>query len=177
MGTKLKVVKIKCKCDHRWKKTTHYSSVLALSGAFSCLKRSLGAKTRVRPKSNKRSSKLQFQEHWRLLLCSSLLAVRASVSAWCLLSLCLFLCVNVSLLRLMPQTAPALSFIDAHHSLSLLPVFPVPPTPLLPSLSWFLRPSAQSPHQNKHEERISGWWVSRFLGGGVDTEGGIEESR
>lgn len=51
-------------------------------------------------------------------------------------------------------------------SLSLLPVFPVPPTPLLPSLSWFLRPSAQSPHQNKHEERISGWWV--------DSEGGVK---
>lgn len=119
MGTKLKEVKIKCKCDHRWETTADYSSVLALSGAVSCLKRSLGAKTRVRPKSKKRSSKLQFQEHWRLLLCSSLLAVRASVSAWCLLPLCLSLCVNVSLLRLMPQTAPALSFIDAHHSLSL----------------------------------------------------------
>lgn len=133
MGTKLKVVKKKCKCDHRWEKTADYSSVLALSGAFSCLKRSLGAKTSL---SKVKQTLLKAPVPGTLKVVALLFTPRCE--SFCF---CLFLCVNVSLLRLMPQTAPALSFIDAHHSLSLSAPSVSSPSHTPPSLSVMVSPA------------------------------------
>lgn len=125
-------------------------SFLLLSGPF-LLSDSQGRQNKSPSKVEQRenSSKSRLSEDDLTLLFTPLCQHLCFHSAWALLALaCSLSCECVNLCLLMPQAAPAFSFIAAHYPLTLSLLLssqplPGPSHPLLSSQSWF-RPLEQS---------------------------------